>query len=148
LLLNTKLGRPAAVKKILSDHIESLPSTSVWAYLAYLDSCMQIGDREAFESMRSQYQVQFNFAAPQWLEMDSAKQTLEFYPHSISEITAAWNAPELARNAIAACLLDPLRQPLQLPAYDDLLDLYDLLDGVECAPGSTEAHKNVNVLNF
>jgi hypothetical protein len=132
------LGQLPAAKKLLDNHIEDLPHTSAWAYLVHLDLCSQMGQRDAFEDMRKRYRLQFNRLAPYWKEADSEVQTLDSYARPIVELSAQWHSPQQARTLIATWLLGAqyARRQFQLPAYNDLLDLYDMLDGMVDTPPS------------
>jgi hypothetical protein len=134
------LGQLAAAKKLLDNHIEAVPHTSAWAYLVHLDLCSQLGQRDAFEDMRKRYRLEFNRLAPYWREIDAAVQALDTYARPIAELSALWHTPQQARSLIATWLLGAqyARRQFQLPAYNDLLDLYDMLDGmVDVAPSTS-----------
>jgi hypothetical protein len=132
------LGQLPAAKKLLDNHIEDLPHTSAWAYLEHLDLCSQMGQRDAFEDMRKRYRLQFNRLAPYWKEADSEVQTLDSYTRPMVELCAVWHSPQQARTLIATWLLGAqyARRQFQLPAYNDLLDLYDMLEGMGELPPS------------
>jgi hypothetical protein len=121
-----------AAKKLLDNHIEDVPHTSAWAYLVHLDLSSQMGQRDAFEEMRKRYRLEFNRLAPYWKEADAAVQTLDTYTRPMAELSALWHRPQQARTLIATWLLGAqyARRQFQLPAYNDLLDLYDLLEGM------------------
>jgi hypothetical protein len=121
-----------AAKKLLDNHIDDLPHTSAWAYLVHLDLSSQLGQRDAFEDMRKRYRLQFNRLAPYWREVDAAVQTLDTYTRPMAELCTVWPAPKQARALIATWLLGAQysRRQFQLPAYYDLLDLYDMLEGM------------------
>jgi hypothetical protein len=124
------LGQLPAAKKLLDNHIDGLPHTSAWAYLVHLDLSSQMGQRDAFEDMRKRYRLQFNRLAPYWKEVDAGVQTLDTYTRPIAELCAVWHSPKKARSLIATWLLGAQysRRQFQLPAYYDLLDLYDMLE--------------------
>lgn len=132
------LGQLPAAKKLLDNHIDGLPHTSAWAYLVHLDLCSQMGQRDAFEDMRKRYRLQFNRLAPYWKEVDAAVQTLDTYNRPVAELCALWHSPKKARSLIATWLLGAQysRRQFQLPAYYDLLDLYDMLEAMDDAQPS------------
>ncbi len=121
-----------AAKKLLDNHIDGLPHTSAWAYLVHLNLCTRMGQRDAFEDMRKRYREQFNRLAPYWNEVDAAVQTLDTYNRPMAELSAVWHSPRRARTLIATWLLGAQysRRQFQLPAYYDLLDLYDMLESM------------------
>ncbi len=124
------LEQPHAAQKLLLEHIDAVPNTCAWAYMQYLDLASQQGHRDAFESMRKRYRLQFNRLAPYWGEPNTTVQGIENYDRPMAELCAAWSSHERARTLIATWLLGTLhsRRLFQLPAYHDLLDLYEMLE--------------------
>jgi hypothetical protein len=128
------LGRPEGAAKLLAEHVAADPGTCAWAYLEYMHLCESIDQREDFESMRKQYRQQFNRMAPYWHEPNANVLGLDGYARAANELCAVWaQGREPARNALAAWLAGPLlgRKLVQLPAYHDLFDLYELLEFVQ-----------------
>ena len=123
------LEQPNMAQRLLAQHIDAVPSTCAWAYLEYLSLCTQLGHREAFESMRMRYRTQFNRLAPYWMEPNSNVQGLESYERPLAELISAWPS-ERAQTLLKTWLLGNLhaRRLFQLPAYHDLLDLYEVLE--------------------
>lgn len=123
------LEQPNMAQRLLAQHIDAVPSTCAWAYLEYLSLCTQLGHREAFESMRMRYRTQFNRLAPYWMELNSNVQGLESYERPLAELISAWPS-ERAQILLQTWLLGNLhaRRLFQLPAYHDLLDLYEVLE--------------------
>lgn len=124
------LGQPDAAQKLLHQHIDAVPNTCGWAYMEYLDLSAQLGQREAFEGMRKRYRLQFNRLAPYWMEPNAAVQSLDNYERPIAELCAAWYSPERTKMLISTWLQGTLhsRRLFQLPAYRDLLDLYEMME--------------------
>lgn len=124
------LEQSQTAKKLLQEHIDAVPQTSSWAYMEYLGLCMQLGQRDEFDSMRSRYRLHFNRLAPEWQEPHAFEQSLEVYERPVLELCTVWHSPEKTRELIATWLLGalPLRRAFQLPAHHDLLDLYEMLE--------------------
>lgn len=127
----TVLGRPEAALVLLYEHIEAHVDTCAWAYLEYMQLCEQLELREDFESMRKKYRLQFNRMAPYWHEPNANVLGLVGYSRAASELCAAWaQGTSAAHDVIAAWLIGSMlgRKLVQLPAYHDLFDLFELLE--------------------
>ncbi len=125
------LGRPEGALVLLTDHIEAHPDTCAWAYLEHMNLCERLDLRTEFESMRKRYRLQFNRMAPYWHEPNSNVLGLDGYARAASELCGTWvqgRSPSIAM--ISAWLIGPIlgRKLVQLPAYQDLFDLYELLE--------------------
>jgi hypothetical protein len=128
------LGRPEGAAKLLEEHIAADPGTCAWAYLEYMHICEQIGWREEFETMRKSYRQQFNRMAPYWHEPNSNVLGLDGYARAAGELCTAWaQGVAHSSNTLASWLVGPLlgRKLVQLPAYQDLFDLYEMLECME-----------------
>jgi hypothetical protein len=122
------LEQPQAALNLLLQHIDAVPTTCAWAYMEYLELSSQLSQREAFEGMRKRYRLQFNRLAPYWQEPNGFVQGIERYDRPLAELSAVWSSPQQSRALIYTWLLGNLhaRRLFQLPAYHDLLDLYEL----------------------
>jgi hypothetical protein len=128
------LGRPEGAAHLLEEHIAAEPATCAWAYLEYMNLCEQMQQRDDFEAMRKQYRLQFNRIAPYWHEPNSNVLGLDGYSRAASELCAAWTqGTKHAHQTLAAWLIGPMlgRKLVQLPAYHDLFELYEMLEFVE-----------------
>ncbi len=127
------LEKPYAAQKLLIEHIDAVPATCAWAYFEYLELSAQIGARDQFEDMRKRYRLQFNRLAPYWMEPNAAVQSLDTYERPMADLCAVWSSPEQAKTLISTWLLGTLhsRRLFQLPAYHDLLELYEMLEFYE-----------------
>ncbi len=128
------LGRPEGAVKLLEEHIAADPTTCAWAYLEYMQMCEQIGLRDEFEAVRKNYREHFNRMAPYWHEPNSNVLGLDGYARAAGELCVAWSQGlSHARNTLASWLVGPLlsRKLVQLPAYHDLFDLYEMLEFVD-----------------
>jgi hypothetical protein len=144
------LGQPLAAQTLLYQHIEAVPNTCAWAYMEYLDLCAQLSQRDEFEAMRKRYRVQFNRLAPYWMEPNASIQALDTYERPMLELSIAWSNKEEARTLIATWLLGTLhaRRLFQLPAYHDLLDLYEMLEFYEAEPPPADWVPTVSLLDL
>ena len=133
------LGQPMMAQRLLLQHIDAVPNTSGWAYLEYLALCARFNQREDFEAMRLRFRSQFNRLAPYWMEPQSKVQDLESYERPLAELSTLWPT-DRAKALIQTWLLGNLhaRRLFQLPAYHDLLDLYDLLEHIDGTQKATE----------
>jgi hypothetical protein len=124
------LEQPHSAHQLLEQHIEAVPNTCAWAYMEYLDISSKLGLRDAFEAMRTRYRLQFNRLAPYWKEPNASVQHLDSYERPMSELCAAWPSQDRSKALMATWLLGNLhsRRLFQLPAYHDLLDLYEMLE--------------------
>jgi hypothetical protein len=125
------LGRPEGALKLLEEHVAADPQTCAWAYLEYMHLCEQSNQREDFEGMRTRYRLQFNRMAPYWYEPNSHVLGLNGYARAVGELCTSWaQGPAHARNTLTTWLIGPVlsRKLMQLPAYHDLFDLYELLE--------------------
>ena len=125
------LGRPEGALVLLSDHIDAYPDTCAWAYLEHMQLCERLDLRDDFESMRKRYRTQFNRMAPYWHEPNSNVLGLDGYARAASELCASWGqGRDAALAMISAWLIGPMlgRKLVQLLAYQDLFDLYELLE--------------------
>ncbi len=129
----TVLEKPYAAQKLLQEHIEAVPKTCAWAYMQYLDSAFQLGQSDAYEAMRKSYRIQFNRLAPYWGEPNASVQSLDHYDRPMAELCAVWDDKERAKTLISTWLLGTLhsRRLFQLPAYLDLMDLFEMLEFYE-----------------
>ena len=128
------LGRPEGAARLLEQHIAAEPGCCAWAYLEYMHLCEQIGQREDFETMRKNYRLQFNRMAPYWHEPNSNVLGLDGYARAAGELCAAWaQGIEHTHHTLASWLVGPLlgRKLVQLPAFHDLFDLYEMLEFIE-----------------
>jgi hypothetical protein len=145
----TTIEQEDAARDLLLRHIDALPNTSAWAYLEYLSMCSSADDREAFESMRQRFRVQFNRLAPYWLESPDSQRDLLGHERAIAEITAVWPS-QRALTLIENWLTDSAqeRRIFQLTAYDDLFDLYDILTQLEEVQDELDFLPTVSLLDL
>ncbi len=125
------LGRPRAAIDLLRAHIDDDAQTCAWAYLETMKICEQVDERDIFELIRKRYRHQFNRMAPYWFEPNANVIGLDGYARATGELCAAWShGHQHAGEVIAAWLTGPQlgRKLVQLPAYHDLFDIYEMLE--------------------
>jgi hypothetical protein len=130
----TVLGRPEGAARLLEEHVAADPGTCAWAYLEYMHLCEQLELRDDFESMRKKYRQQFNRMAPYWYEPNANVLGLDGYSRAANELCAAWQqGQQQAQQTLSTWLAGPLlaRKLVQLPAYHDLFDLYEILEFIQ-----------------
>ncbi len=139
-----------AAQNLLQQHIDAVPNTCAWAYMQYLELCAQLNQREAFEAMRKRYRLQFNRLAPYWMEPNAAVQTLDTYERPLAELSSAWAQHNEVKNLLTTWLLGTLhaRRLFQLPAYHDLLDLYEMLEFYDAEPLPPDWVPTVSLLDL
>ncbi len=128
------LGRAEGALSLLEEHIATTPDTCAWAYVEYMHICELIDQRDPFESMRQRYRLQYNRMAAYWHEPNGNVLGLDGYARAANEMCAAWKQGYAqARSLIATWLTGPTinRKLLQLPAYHDLFDLYEMLEYID-----------------
>jgi hypothetical protein len=127
------LGRPEGASRLLQEHIDANPDTCAWAYLELMQICEMLNARDDFEIMRKRYRTQFNRMAPYWFEPNSHVLGLDGYARATGELCNAWAlGKQQAHQMLHAWLIGPMlgRKIMQLPAYHDLFDLYEMLEFV------------------
>ena len=125
------LGRVEEAAAILQTHIELEPMTCAWTYLEYMQLCEQLNRTDEFELIRSAYRKEFNRMAPTWYEPNANVLGLDGYSRATAELCAAWaHGAKHARQVLRSWLIGPMvgRKLVQLPAFHDLFDLYELLE--------------------
>lgn len=143
------LGRADGASRLLREHIAAEPSTCAWAYLEYMQLCESLDQRDEFELTRKGYRQQFNRMAPYWHEPNGNVLGLDGYARAAGELCTVWaQGTDSAQSALASWLVGPLlgRKLLQLPAYHDLLDLYEMLEFFDQSNGVVQSQGSHAVL--
>jgi hypothetical protein len=136
------LGREEEAAATLHTHIELEPMTCAWAYLEYMQLCEQLNRTDEFELARSAYRKEFNRMAPTWHEPNANVLGLDGYSRATAELCAAWVlGVNQTRQVLQAWLIGPMvgRKLIQLPAFHDLFDLYELLEFLRSSDNETES---------
>ncbi len=128
------LGRHEGAARLLREHLDANPTTSAWAYVEYMHLCELLAQRDDFEAIRKRYRVEFNRMAPYWHEPNSYVLGIDGYARASIELCTVWaKGKEATSLAITSWLVGPIlgRKIVQLPAYHDLFDLYEMLGFVD-----------------
>jgi hypothetical protein len=142
------LGRPQEAALMLETHIGIEPQTTAWAYLQYMQICERLHKPDEFAQMRNAYRAQFNRMPPYWNEPNANVLGLDGYARAASELCLAWSSgPAAAKQLIQTWLVGPPlgRKFVQLPAFHDLFDLYELLEFAQVqqpahSPKASDSH--------
>lgn len=122
------LGQEESAIALLQSHVQHHPDGSPLPYLKLMEIHQQRGDRDAYESVRGEFNQRFNAYAPAWEESLADGRSLEDYPAVISRLQGLWETPARALEVLQASLLrrDTSAQTFDLPAYRELLLLYSI----------------------
>lgn len=121
------LGQEEAAADLLVEHMRVTGGSSALPYLKLLEIHHRLGDRDAYERMRTRFHQRFNAYAPRWGEDPNQGRTLEDYPDIVSRLQQCWDRPLDAMAELEALLFRKSSGELfDLPAYRDVLQLYAL----------------------
>jgi pilus assembly protein FimV len=140
------LGQEDAAIELLMVHLRSTRGMSPLPYTQLLELYRKLGDKEAYEKIRSRFNRQFNAHAPDWDAGPSQGRTLEEYPAIVESVQGLWATPPEAMKALEAMLIrrDDQSELFDLPAYRDLLMLYALAR--DLAQQRDDAPRDVDVM--
>ena len=136
------LGQEQAAIDLLLSHVRSTGGISALPYFKLLEIYRHQGDEEAYERTRERFNQRFNAHAPDWSGDLMAGRPLDEYPAVIQRLQQHWPHPGRAVADIDTMLLRRADlDPLDMPAYRDLLMLHalarDLPTAEDDADGST-----------
>jgi hypothetical protein len=133
----------------LSRHIDALPQTSAWAYLELLELALDTNNRTIFEATRHRYRMRFNRLAPYWMEKNTHTRDLLQYDRIMAELCGTWPT-ERAQDLIEHWVLGNAQEKriFDLPAYRDLLGLYELMVFVDDATDQVQFLPTVSLLDL
>jgi pilus assembly protein FimV len=122
------LGQEDAAIELLMVHLRSTRGMSPLPYTQLLELYRKLGDKDAYEKIRSRFNRQFNAHVPDWDAGPSQGRTLEEYPAIVEQLQALWATPPEAMKTLEAMLIrrDDQSELFDLPAYRDVLMLYAL----------------------
>jgi pilus assembly protein FimV len=140
------LGQEDAAIELLMVHLRSTRGMSPLPYTQLLELYRKLGDKEAYEKIRSRFNRQFNAHAPDWDAGAGQGRTLEEYPAIVEQLQALWATPPEAMKTLEAMLIrrDDQAELFDLPAYRDLLMLYALAR--DLAQQRDDAPRDVDVM--
>jgi len=121
------LGQDDAAVELLVQHLRDTGGSSPLPYLKLLEIHHRVGDRAAYERMRSRFNLRFNAYAPEWGADPQAGRSLEDYAGILPRLQQVWPRPLDAMAELEALLFRKSRGALfDLPAYREVLFLYAL----------------------
>ncbi len=130
------LGHDDAAIDLLLAHLRSTGGSAPMPYLKLLDMYRRRGDRDDYELMRRRFNQRFNSVAPEWEHDPLAGRVLEDYPQLVKKLQALWPKPLDAMAELEAMAFGRSgddRELIDLPAYQDVLFLYQMARGLHDA---------------
>jgi pilus assembly protein FimV len=130
------LGHDDAAIDLLLAHLRSTGGSAPMPYLKLLDMYRRRGDRDDYELMRRRFNQRFNSVAPEWEHDPLAGRVLEDYPLLVQKLQALWPKPIDAMAELEAMAFGRSgddRELIDLPAYQDVLFLYQMARGLHDA---------------
>lgn len=122
------LEQPQSAIDLLLSHVRSTGGTQAQPYFKLLEIYQQLGDEEAYARTRERFNQRFNALAPDWSEDLAGGRALDDYPELVDRLQRAWPYPMRALAELESLLLRrPDLEPLDLPAYRDVLMLHALV---------------------
>ncbi len=140
------LGQEDAAIELLMVHLRSTRGMSPLPYTQLLELYRKLGDKDAYEKIRSRFNRQFNAHAPDWDAGAGQGRMLDEYPAIVGHLQGLWATPPEAMKALEAMLIrrDDQAELFDLPAYRDLLMLYALAR--DLAQQRDDAPRDVDVM--
>ncbi len=137
------LGQDDAAIDLLAEHLRSTGGGSPLPYLKLLEIHHRRDEREAYERIRSRFNLRFNAYAPAWGVDLGHGRTLDDYGGVLPRLQQVWTRPLDAMAELEALLFRKSRGELfDLPAYREVLFLYslarDLLDREAAETGNVD----------
>jgi pilus assembly protein FimV len=145
------LGHDDAAIDLLLAHLRSTGGSAPMPYLKLLDMYRRRGDRDDYELMRRRFNQRFNSVAPEWEHDPLAGRVLEDYPLLVQKLQHLWPKPIDAMAELEAMAFGRSgddRELIDLPAYQDVLFLYQMARGLhEASRGAAgQSEEDVDVL--
>ena len=140
------LGQAQSAVDLLLSHVRATGGANALPYFRLLQIYRQQGDEEAYERTRDRFNQRFNAQAPDWHGDLAAGRCLDQYPEVIVRLQRAWPQPLRAvaelppqcsamNRALESLLLRRADlEPLDLPAFHDILTLHALVRDLPAMP--------------
>ncbi len=129
------LGQEQSAVDLLLSHVRATGGANALPYFRLLQIYRQQGDEEAYERTRDRFNQRFNAQAPDWHGDLAAGRCLEQYPEVIVRLQRAWPQPLRAAAELESLLLRRADlEPLDLPAFHDILTLHALVRDLPAMP--------------
>lgn len=121
------LGQLEQAVEVLLNHLSDGHEPSPLAYLDLLKLYHQMGLRDKYQSLMTEFNAQFNAAAPSFDNYAQSRRGLERYSQALSRIQSLWPSPAVLELIEASLFRHPnsAREDMfDLEAYRELLLLY------------------------
>ena len=129
------LGQAQSAIDLLLGHVRSSGGTNALPYFKLLEIYRQQGDEEAYERTRERFNQRFNALAPDWSGDLAGGRSLEDYGDVLQRLQRAWPQPIRAVAEMEGLMLRRADlEPLDMPAYRDLLMLHALVRDMPATP--------------
>lgn len=129
------LGQAQSAVDLLLSHVRATGGANALPYFRLLQIYRQQGDEEAYERTRDRFNQRFNAQAPDWHGDLAAGRCLAQYPEIVMRLQRAWPQPLRAVAELESMLLRRADlEPLDLPAFHDILTLHALVRDLPALP--------------
>lgn len=131
------LGQEHAAATQLMEHLRRTGGAYPLPYLKLMEIHHRMGDEQAYEALRSQFNQRFNAVAPAFGAQEQTSRGLEDYPSTMAQIEQLWDRPVDAM-ALLENLLFRNRgsEFFDLAALGDVVFLYTLARDLERHAGA------------
>ncbi|MCI1191832.1 hypothetical protein MOJ79_08255 [Calidifontimicrobium sp. SYSU G02091] len=121
------LGQDEAAVELLRDRLRRSAGRAPMPYLRLFDLYRRLGERESYERLAARFAEHFNARAPAWEDAAAAQRGLDACA-CLATIEAQWSDAVAVQRTIESLLLPGASDapPFDLPAFDDLLLLYQV----------------------
>jgi hypothetical protein len=121
------LGQSEQAVEVLLNHLSDGHEPSPLAYLDLLKLYHQMGLRDKYQSLMTEFNAQFNAAAPSFDNYAQSRRGLERYTQALSRIQSLWPSPAVLELIEVSLFRHPnsaREEMFDLEAYRELLLLY------------------------
>ncbi|WP_119286442.1 hypothetical protein [Azohydromonas sediminis] len=121
------LGQDEAAVELLRDRLRRSAGRAPMPYLRLFDLYRRLGERESYERLAARFAERFNARAPAWEDAVATQRSLDACA-CLATIEAQWPDAVAVQRTIESLLLPGASDapPFDLPAFDDLLLLYQV----------------------
>jgi hypothetical protein len=121
------LGQDEAAVELLRDRLRRSAGRAPMPYLRLFELYRRLGERESYERLAARFADRFNAQAPGWEDIVAAQKSLDAYD-CLATLEAQWADAAAVQRTLESLLLRGPAQggPFDLPAFDDLLLLYQV----------------------
>ena len=138
------LGQERAAVAQLTEHLRRTGGAYPLPYLKLMELHRRMGDEQAYEAIRAQFNQRFNAVAPAFGAQEQASLGLEDYPATLLQIQRQWGRPVDAMALLENLLFRNLGEEFfDLAALGDVVFLYTLARDLERHRGAGTATVDV-----